>query len=126
MPMTADNSGPEDGLVFRVGGEVTPDQQRRMVERPVDWHPAGDIRVFLVISRFETDHALTYLFCEGAPGAARVQNFVDQRRDRFRGNNVVIELAESYYSLPQAKQRALALRTWLGNVNVVYPPIRFA
>lgn len=88
------------------------------------WGYAGTITVFLIVSRFDTDHALTYLFCEGTPPVAQVQNFVDSHRDRFRGSNVVIELGERYDVLAQAKQRALGLRSWLGNVNIVFPPLR--
>ena len=114
-------------MVFRVGGSNPPTAPtNRTAAQSPDWHPAPTqgIRLFLVVSRFEADHALTYLFCEGAISLDRVQALVNHRRDTFRGSNVVVELAEAYFSLAQAEQRALALRTWLTNVNVIFPPLR--
>ncbi len=100
------------------------DANNRYVARPRDWNATGDIRVYLVVSRFEADHALTYLFCAHPASPEAVQRFVDARPESFRGSNVVVELAENYFSLPQAKHRAAALATWLQNVNIVFPPIR--
>lgn len=122
--MQEDEGYASDVVIIRIGGDGQPvETEARFVARPRDWNATGDIRVFLVVSRFESDHALTYLFCEGPTPPALVQRFVDARPDRFRGSNVVVELAENYFSLAQAKHRAVALRSWLQNVNVVFPPV---
>lgn len=112
-------------MVFRVGiNNLSTTTAGRTTSHSTDWRPANGIRLYLIISRFEADHALTYLFCEGAARLEQVQCFVKQRGDTFHGDTVVVELSEEYFSFAQAEQRALALRTWLTNVNVVFPPIR--
>lgn len=105
--------------VFRRDAETGQDVRRA----GEDWPTAETITVYLVVSRFPTDHALTYLFCNAAT-PARVKAFVDTQPQHFRGDNVVVELGERYTSLGQAKQRALGLRSWLSNVNIVFPPLR--
>jgi hypothetical protein len=123
--MQDDETYPSDVVLIRVGGDGRiAETQNRTVERPRDWNATGDIRIFLIVSRFESDHALTYLFCDGPTPAPAVQRFVDGRPDRFRGNNVVVELGENYFSLAQAKHRAVALRSWLQNVNIIFPPLK--
>jgi hypothetical protein len=124
--MTTDNRGGSDVMIFRVGGDGRLERAAtRSVSRPAEWNATGDIKVYLIVSRFETDHALTYLFCHGAKSAEHVRDFVDRHPDQFRGSNAVVELAENYFNLAQAKHRALALRTWLSNVNVIFPPVKF-
>ncbi|MFE1601551.1 hypothetical protein [Methylobacterium sp. ID0610] len=124
--MSSGNGRESDVMIFRVGGDGGLEPARsRSVSRPAEWQATGDIKIFLVVSRFESDHALTYLFCQGAQSAAQVQDFVDRHPDKFRGSNAVVELAENYFNVTQAKHRALALRTWLSNVNIIFPPVTF-
>ncbi|MFH6784835.1 MULTISPECIES: hypothetical protein [Methylobacterium] len=123
--MNTGNRGGSDVTIFRVGGDGNLERtESRSVGRPAEWNATGDIKVYLIVSRFESDHALTYLFCHGPRSVAHVQEFVDRHPDRFRGSNAVVELAENYFNLSQAKHRAVALRTWLGNVNVIFPPVK--
>lgn len=86
----------------------------------------GRIRLFTLLSLFPTDHAVFYLFIDGAPSLDRVKRFVAENAEQWGYRLVVVEMGEAFTTVEAAAEKAAGLRSAFANANVVFPPLQLA
>jgi hypothetical protein len=89
-------------------------------------HEVGTIRLFMLLSLFPSDHAVFYLFFDGAPTVDRVQAFADLNKEAFGYRLVVVDMGQSFTTIEAADQRAQTLREAFPRANVMFPPATLA
>ena len=80
---------------------------------------ATDIHLFMIVTRWGSDHGITYALLEGAPSLEAVTAWVERNPETLSTSAVVIDLGKSFATVDEAADEASRLREAMPRVNVM-------